>query len=126
MKSLLGRADECAVLDALADDVRRGTSRSLVLRGEAGIGKTALLGHLAEGAADLHVARAVGAEGEMELAFAGVHQLCAPLLDRLAAIPPPQRRALEVVFGIATGEAPSRLLVGLAVLSLISESAQER
>ena len=81
--SLLGRADECAVLDGLLDDIRRGESRSLVLRGEAGIGKTALLKYLVESASDLTVVRAVGVESEMELAFASLHQLCGPMLDRL-------------------------------------------
>ena len=84
---LLGRADECALLDGLLDDVRRGESRSLVLRGEPGIGKTALLEYLVESASDLSVARATGVESEMELAFASLHQLCAPLLERLERLP---------------------------------------
>jgi DNA-binding CsgD family transcriptional regulator len=124
--SLLGRAAECAVLDGLIDDVRRGESRSLVLRGEAGIGKTALLRHLIESASDLTVDRAVGVESEMELAFASLHQLCAPMLDRLPALPAPQRHALEIVFGRSDGAAPDRFLVGLAVLSLFSELADDR
>ena len=103
--SLLGRADECALLDGLIDDVRRGESRSLVLRGEAGIGKTALLEHLVESASDLTVVRAVGVESEMELAFASVHQLCGPMLDRLPRLPAPQRQALEIVFGLSAGAA---------------------
>jgi hypothetical protein len=81
--SLLGRADECVLLDELVDDIRRGESRSLVLRGEAGIGKSALLSHLVESASDLTVVRAGGVESEMELAFASLHQLCGPMLDRL-------------------------------------------
>jgi len=121
--SLLGRADECALLDDLIDDIRRGQSRSLVLRGEAGIGKTALLEYLVESASDLTVARAVGVESEMELAFAGLHQLCGPLLDRLERLPGPQRDALGIVFGLTAGPAPERFLVGLAVLSLVSEVA---
>ena len=124
--SLLGRADECALLDDLIDDIRRGESRSLVLRGEAGIGKTALLEHLVESASDLTVARAVGVESEMELAFASLHQLCAPLLDRLERLPGPQRDALRIVFGLTAGPAPDRFLVGLAVLSLVSEVAEQR
>ena len=124
--SLLGRADECALLDDLIDDVRRGESRSLVLRGEAGIGKTALLEYLVESASDLTVARAVGVESEMELAFASLHQLCAPLLDRLERLPGPQRDALRIVFGLSAGPAPDRFLVGLAVLSLVSEVAEQR
>jgi len=124
--SLLGRSDECAALDGLIDDIRRGESRSLVLRGEAGIGKTALLKYLVESAPDLAVVRAVGVESEMELAFASLHQLCAPMLDRLPTLPAPQRQALEIVFGLSAGPAPGRFLVGLAVLSLFSEVADER
>jgi DNA-binding CsgD family transcriptional regulator len=124
--SLLGRADECALLGELLADVRRGKSRSLVLRGEAGIGKTALLGYLVDSAANLTVARAVGVESEMELAFASLHQLCAPLLDGLERLPGPQRDALEIVFGLAAGPAPDRFLVGLAVLSLMSEAAERQ
>src|SRR5215208_8196285 len=123
---LLGRADECGLLDGVIADIRRGQSRSLVLRGEAGIGKTALLEYLVESAPDLTVARAVGVESEMELAFASVHQLCAPMLDRLPRLPAPQRQALEIVFGMSGGAAPDRFLVGLAVLSLFSEVADER
>ena len=84
---LLGRADECVLLDELVAAIRRGESRSLVLRGEAGIGKTALLEYLVESASDLTVVRAVGVESEMELAYASLHQLCAPLLDRLERLP---------------------------------------
>ncbi len=123
---LVGRGDECALLDELIDDIRRGESRSLVLRGEAGIGKTALLGHLVEAASDLTVLRAVGVESEMELAFASLHQLCAPLLDRLERLPGPQRDALRIVFGLAAGPAPERFMVGLAVLSLVSDAAEQR
>ena len=124
--SLLGRADECALLDGLLADVRRGESRSLVLRGEAGIGKTALLKYLIESASDLNVAQATGVESEMELAFASLHQLCAPLLERLPTLPAPQRQALEIVFGLSAGAAPDQFLLGLAVLSLFSEVADER
>jgi DNA-binding CsgD family transcriptional regulator len=98
----------------------------LVLRGEAGIGKTALLRCLIESASDVMVVRAVGVESEMELAYASLHQLCAPMLDRLARLPAPQRQALEVVFGLTAGPAPDRFLVGLGVLSLFSEVAEER
>jgi DNA-binding CsgD family transcriptional regulator len=123
---LCGRASECAVLDDLVSAIRRGKSRSLVLRGEAGIGKTALLEYLADSASDLTVLRAVGVESEMELAFASLHQLCAPLLDRLETLPAPQRDALQVVFGLHAGPPPDRFLVGLGVLSLLSEVAEER
>ena len=124
--SLLGRMDERAVLDGLIGDVRRGESRSLVLRGEAGIGKTALLKSLVESASDLTVVRAMGMESEMELAYASLHQLCAPLLERLERLPAPQHHALEIVFGLRAGAAPDRFLVGLAVLSLFSEVADQR
>ena len=122
--SLLGRARECALLDGLIGDVRRAESRSLVLRGEAGIGKTALLQYLIAAASDLMVVRAVGVESEMELAYASLHQLCAPLLDRLPRLPEPQRQALETVFGLSSGAVPDRFLVGLAVLSLFSEISE--
>jgi hypothetical protein len=97
-----------------------------VLRGEAGIGKTALLDYLAESASDLTVVRAVGVESEMELAYASLHQLSGPMLDRMERLPAPQREALEVVFGFSAGAAPDRFLVGLAVLGLLSEVAEER
>src|SRR3954471_1165191 len=88
--TLLGRADECALFDTFVDAIRRGEGRSLVVRGEAGIGKTALLEYLVRSASDVTVLPAVGVESEMELVFAGLHQLCASLLDRLDRLPPPQ------------------------------------
>src|SRR3954467_1892262 len=124
--TLRGRTDECALLETLLDAIRRGEGRSLVVRGEAGIGKTALLEYLVRSASDLTVLQAVGVESEMELPYAGLHQLCASLLDRLDILPPPQRQALEIAFGLSAGEAPDRFLVGLAVLSLLSEAADER
>jgi DNA-binding CsgD family transcriptional regulator len=124
--ALLGRDGECALLNGLLKDVSRGQSRCLVLRGEAGIGKTALLEYLLGSPSDLTVVRAVGVESEMELAYASLHQLCASLLDRLERLPAPQRRALEIVFGLSGGAAPDRFLVGLAVLSLLSEVAEKR
>ena len=123
---LRGRTSECALLDDLVSAIRRGESRSVVLRGEAGIGKTALLEYLVTSASDLRVVRAVGVESEMELAFASLHQLCAPLLDRIEELPAPQRRALETVFGLSDGAAPDRFLVGLAVLSLFAAEAEQR
>ena len=102
---LRGRDERVRALDGLVSAVTRGESRSLVLRGEAGIGKTALLQYLIESASDLTVVRAVGVESEMELAYAGLHQLCAPLLDRLERLPDPQRQALEIVFGLGAGPA---------------------
>jgi DNA-binding CsgD family transcriptional regulator len=97
----------------------------LLLLGEAGIGKTALLDHLIESASDLHVVRAVGVESEMELAYASLHQLCAPMLEHLDRLPAPQRTALEIVFGFSAGAPPDVFLVGLAMLSLLSETAEE-
>src|SRR4051794_40702239 len=105
-----GRASECALLDALVDGIGRGEGRSLVVRGEAGIGKTALLEHLVRSASDLTVLRAVGVESEMELAYAGLHQLCASLLGRLDGLPDPQRQALEIACGLSAGGAPDRFL----------------
>ena len=123
---LRGRASECALLDGLIADVRRGESRSLVLHGEAGIGKTALLEYLIASASDLTVMRAAGVESEMELAYSGLHQLCGTILDRLETLPAPQRTALGIVFGLRTGPAPDRFLVALAVLSILSDASEER
>ncbi|MEU3072553.1 helix-turn-helix transcriptional regulator [Streptomyces laurentii] len=123
---LRGRRDECMALDEVVADTRAGRSQVLVLRGEAGVGKSALLEYLAENAAGCRVLRAVGVESEMELPFAGLHQLCAPLLGQLDRLPDPQRDALSVAFGLRAGGAPDRFLVGLAVLSLLAEVAEER
>jgi DNA-binding CsgD family transcriptional regulator len=123
---LRGRRAEQAVLDRLLAEVRGGQSRVLVLRGEAGVGKTALLDYLHGQASGFRVARVAGVESEMELAFAGLHQLCTPMLGGLAGLPGPQRDALSTVLGLSTGQAPDRLLVGLAVLGLLSEVAGER
>ena len=113
---LLGRRRERAVLDRLVQAVRGGESWALVLGGEPGIGKTALLDYVAGHAAGCRVIRAAGVQSEMELAFAGLHQLCGPMLGRLDRLPPPQADALRVAFGVASGSAPDRFLVGLAVL----------
>jgi DNA-binding CsgD family transcriptional regulator len=123
---LSDRRHECAVFDGLIDGARGGRSGVLVVRGEAGVGKTALLEYAIESASDLRAVRAVGAESERELAFAALHQLCAPMLGRLDLLPGPQRGALAVTFGLADGAAPDRFLVGLAVLGLLSEVAEER
>jgi DNA-binding CsgD family transcriptional regulator len=120
---LTGRGNECAALDELVAAVRRGESRVLVLRGEAGIGKTALLDYLVAAASGLTVIRAVGVEAEMELAYASLHQLVGALLDCAEHVPAPQREALETVSGLAVGAAPDRFFVGLAVLSLLAEVA---
>ncbi|HEX5289347.1 MAG TPA: AAA family ATPase [Streptosporangiaceae bacterium] len=126
MPELLDREAERAALDGLLGDLRSGRGRALVVRGEGGVGKSALLEYLAGAAADMRVARAAGVESEMELAFAGVHQLCAPLLGRLEDLPGPQRDALGIAFGLRAGTAPDRFLVGLAVLTLLSEAAEDR
>jgi len=123
---LLGRQREREVLDDLVEDLRSGHGWALVATGEAGIGKSALLEYLVATAPDLRLVRAAGVESEMELAFASLHQLCAPLLDRLDRLVPLQREALEIAFGLRGGGTPDRFLVGLAVLTLLSEAAEER
>jgi DNA-binding NarL/FixJ family response regulator len=123
---LRGRGAECALLDETIRAVRGGESRTLVLHGEAGIGKTALLEYVVSSAGDLQLLRATGVESEMELAFASLHQLCSPLMDSMGRLPPPQRHALEVAFGLSEGNAPDRFLVGLAVLTLLSHAAERR
>ena len=124
--ALRGRDAESAALDRLLDAARSGESGALVVRGEPGIGKTALLDYAIDSAPDLRLLRAVGVQSEIELAFAGLHQLCAPLLDRLDRLPDPQRQAMRVAFGISDGEAPDRFVVGLAALSLLSDAADEQ
>src|SRR5437660_834288 len=123
---LWGRRQQFISLDGLLAEVRARRSRVLVVRGEAGIGKTALLGYAAETAPDFRAARAEGIESEMELPFAALHQLCSPLLGQLGALPGPQRDALGVAFGLSSGSAPDRFLVGLAVLGLLSDVAADR
>jgi DNA-binding CsgD family transcriptional regulator len=122
----LGRTSECELLDQLLASARGGHSSVVVVRGEAGIGKTALLQYAVGRASDFHVAQIAGVEAEMELPFAGLHQLCAPLLARADAIPEPQRDALSVALGVAFGPAPDPFLVALAVLSLLSAVAEEQ
>jgi DNA-binding CsgD family transcriptional regulator len=124
--TLRGRDAECATLDRVLNAVRRGESGALVLRGEPGVGKTALLEYAVRSAPDLMLARAAGVESEMEFAFAALQQLCAPMLGRLERLPAPQHEALRVAFGLSGGEAPDRFVVGLAALSLLSEVAEER
>jgi DNA-binding CsgD family transcriptional regulator len=123
---LTNRYAECGELDAVINVVRAGESRVLVLHGEPGVGKTALLDYLAGQAAGCRVLRAAGVQSEMELAFAGLHQLCAPVLDRLEMLPGPQREALGTTFGLSQGSVPDRFLVSLAVLGLLSEVAGEQ
>jgi DNA-binding CsgD family transcriptional regulator len=126
VRELTDRRAERGVLDGLVQAVRAGESRVLVMHGEAGVGKTALLEYLVGRASRCRVLRVVGVQSEMELAFAGLHQLCAPLLDRLQVLPSPQQEALRTAFGISDGPPPDRFLVGLATLGLLAEAAVER
>jgi DNA-binding CsgD family transcriptional regulator len=126
LTALRGRRSECARLDRVLDAARKGESRVLVLRGEPGIGKTALLDYAISSASDLRVLWAAGVESEMELAFASLQQLCLPLLDRLERLPDPQHEALSVVFGLRGGQPPNQFLVALAALNLLSDAAEER
>jgi DNA-binding CsgD family transcriptional regulator len=123
---LTGRHTERGVLDRLVASVRAGESRALVVHGEAGVGKTALLEYLAGQTSGCRVVRAAGIQSEMELAFAGLHQLSAPLLDRLDGLPAPQREALQTAFGMSSGSAPDQFLIGLSVLSLLSDAAEDQ
>ncbi|HEV8164384.1 MAG TPA: ATP-binding protein, partial [Actinomycetota bacterium] len=123
---LTGRDTERRVLDRLVEAVRAGESQVLVVHGEPGVGKTALLEYLGGSAPGCRIERAAGVQSEMELAFAGLHQLCAPMLDRLEAVPVPQREALQTAFGMSAGPAADRFLVGLAVLSLMSAVAERQ
>jgi DNA-binding CsgD family transcriptional regulator len=123
---LLGRLPERAALSRLLDAARAGRSGVVVLRGEPGVGKTALLEWAIGSAGGLRVARVAGVESEMELAFAALQQLFAPMLGKLERLPDPQRAALGVAFGLSAGEAPDRFVVGLAVLSLLSEVAEQQ
>jgi AAA ATPase domain len=121
---LLDRLGERAAVERVLGQARAGRSAVLVVRGEPGIGKTALLDYAAGRALGFRVVRAGGVESEMELAFAGLHQLCGPMLGQLEQLPKPQRDALAVAFGMAEGQAPDRFLVGLAVLSLLAATAE--
>src|SRR5580693_878516 len=123
---LFGRTGELEMLGRLIANARIGQSAVLVVRGEPGIGKTELLRHLIAQASGFGVARVAGVESEMELPFAGLYQLCAPMLGRLGSLAEPQRRGLSVAFGLASGESPDRFLVALATLSLMAEAAEER
>src|SRR5215471_13426152 len=128
LPALTGRLSECEALDRLVDAVRAGESRPLVVRGDPGVGKSVLLAYLAGKAlgSGCQVARATGVQSEMELAFAGLHQLCVPMLEHAGSIPVPQQNALRTAFGVAAGPPPDQFFVGLAVLSLLSELAAER
>ncbi len=121
---LLGRRRECGELDGLFTHVRRGQSAVLVLRGEAGIGKTALLQYLIDAASGLMSLRCSGAESEMGLAFAGLHELCAPLFGDFGSLPEPQRVALSVALGLEAGPSPDKFVVGLATLNLLAAASE--
>ena len=123
---LFGRTGELEILGRLIANVRSGRSAVLVVRGEPGIGKTELLRQLIAEASGFGVARVAGVESEMELPFAGLHQLCAPMLGRLGSLAEPQRRGLSVAFGLASGDSPDRFLVALAALSLMAEASEEQ
>jgi len=123
---LIGRRAECDLLHRLIEAVRLGESRALVIRGEAGVGKTALLDYAVAQASGCRVAHSIGVQSEMQIAFAGLHLFLAPMLDHLEHLPDPQRDALETVFGVSPGPPPDRFLVALAVLGLLSEVAEEQ
>src|ERR1700753_2849580 len=123
---LIARFAERGLLDSVLHDVRSGQSRVLVLHGDPGVGKSALMEYVAARASGCRLIRAAGVESEMELAYAALHQLCAPMLDRLEHLPPPQRDALGTAFGLRTGPAPDRFVIGLAMLSLFSELAEQQ
>ena len=126
LPKLVGRQRECTVLGDVLAGLRAGESAVCVIRGEAGIGKSALLEFAAAQASRITVTRSRGIEADMELAYASLHQLCAPFLDRISTLPVPQRDALRVAFGMAAGDAPDRFLVGLAVLTLLTEVSESR
>src|SRR5438445_3177254 len=124
--ALTGRRSECGVLHRLIEAVGAGESSALVVRGEPGVGKTALLEYLVELAPGFRVVRTAGVQSEMELAYAGLHQLLASMLDHLDGLPAPQSEALRTAFGLASGRPPDRFFLGLAVLSLLSDVAEEQ
>jgi predicted ATPase len=123
---LLGRERECQVLDRLLDDVRDGHGGVLVMHGDAGVGKTALLEYAVEVGRGFRIARTFGVEAEMELPYAALQQLCSPFFELMERLPQPQHDALGVAFGLITGAAPNQFLVGLAVLGLLAEAAEEQ
>jgi tetratricopeptide (TPR) repeat protein len=126
MSALLGRALECAVLDQMVAEVRSGHGRALLIRGDPGVGKSALLDYVVARSTRCNVSRTTGVESRMELPFAGLYQVCAPMLGLRDRLPVPQRDALAVAFGHSLGSPPDGFLVGLAVLSLLATASQER
>ena len=125
-RRLRGRASECETLRGLISTVQSGSCQVLVLRGEAGVGKTALLEYVSELASGFRCVEVAGVQSDMELAFAGLQQLCAPLMGHVDELPEPQREALNVAFGRGVGPTPDRFLVGLAVLSLMAAAADDQ
>src|SRR4051794_16496345 len=123
---LLGRERECAALDDLLHGVREGRSGVLILRGEPGIGKTALLRQMSDPTAGFTTLRCTGMESAMELPFAGLHELCSPLLSTFGSLSEPQRAALSVSLGLEAGPSPDRLQVALATLGLLAAAAEEK
>src|SRR5258705_8926650 len=123
---LLGRQRERVVLERLLDTARDGHGAVLVVHGEPGVGKTALLAYAVDAGEDFRVVRAAGIEGEMELDYAALQQLCSPILELIERLPDPQGEALGVAFGLSAGQPPSPFLVGLAVLGLLSEAAEQQ
>src|SRR5262245_59540641 len=123
---LRGRLNECGALDRLLTNVRAGQSQVLVVRGEPGVGKSALLEYVTQSATACRVLLTAGIEHEMELAYAGVHQLCTSILNRRDQLPDPQRDALETAFGLSAKPPSGRFMVGLAVLGLLSEVAEDQ
>src|SRR5688572_23274660 len=119
------RFDERDTLAQLLRDARGGRSAVVVVRGEAGVGKSALIRSVAQQASGFRVAQIAGVESEMELPFAALHQLCSPMLARLDRLPPPQERALCVALGLASGDTPDRFMVALGALSLLADVAEE-
>jgi hypothetical protein len=126
ISALLDRAAETGALEGVLAAVRDGLSGVLMLRGEAGVGKTALLDWAAGQAGDMQVARVAGAEAEMDMGFAGLHQLLVPFLGGLEGLPAPQQQALGAAFGLVAGPPPDRFLVGLAALTVLTDAAAER
>src|SRR5215831_20790871 len=126
MSALLDRAPEIAALEGVLAAARGGLSGVLVVRGEAGIGKTALLEWAAGQAGGVQLARVAGVQAEMGMGFAGLHQLLVPFVGGLEQLPGPQRQALGSAFGLVAGPAPDRFLVGLAALTLLTDAAAER
>lgn len=126
LPNLVGRNRECQLLEDVLTGLRAGRSTVCVIRGEAGIGKTVLLEHLTVQASGITVTRAQGIQADMEMAYASLHQVCAPFLSAVESLPEPQREALQTAFGLATGDPPDRFLVGLAVLTLLTRASDIR